>query len=64
MLNYVQGYYTPGPGYRSTANTEQALQLQRERTVEAIVNALENYTGFQFGTDSEKWMAYLGATGL
>jgi hypothetical protein len=58
MLEYVQSYYVPGPGYRSNPRTEAALEEQRARTVAAIVSALREFTGEDFGTDPEEWRAW------
>lgn len=55
MLEYVQWYYVPGPGYRSDPQTEAALEAQRARTVAAIVAALRDFTGEDFGTDAARW---------
>src|SRR4051794_8629011 len=35
MLEYVQWYYVPAPGYHSDPDTEAVLQAQRARTVAA-----------------------------
>jgi hypothetical protein len=58
MLEYVQWYYVPGPGYRSDPETEAALEAQRARTVAAIVAALRAFTGADFGTDAAAWRAW------
>jgi hypothetical protein len=50
MLEYVQLYYVPGPGYRSHAQTEAALEAQRARTLAAIVACLRRFCGEDFGT--------------
>ena len=57
MLEYVQDYYVPGPGYHSDARTEAALETQRARTVDAIVTALREFSGQDFGADAAKWRA-------
>ena len=59
MLDYVQGYYIPGEGYRSTSRIEDALQSQRQDTIDAFVAALRKYTNEDFGTDSTKWLTHL-----
>lgn len=59
MLEYVQRYYVPGPGYRSDEKTEAKLDAQRGRTVEAIVAALKEFTGQDFGSDHEQWREWL-----
>src|SRR5687767_3709583 len=41
MLRYVEGYYVPGPGYRSSQETESALETQRRKTLDTMVKALE-----------------------
>jgi hypothetical protein len=58
MLEYVQNYYVPGPGYRSNPQTEAALESQRARTLAAIAVALREFTGEDFGTDAERWRAW------
>ena len=58
MLEYVQNYYVPGPGYRSDPQTEAALDSQRARTLGSIASALCEFTGQDFGTDAERWRAW------
>jgi hypothetical protein len=58
MLRYVQGYYVPGPGYRSDPATEAALQAQRQKTLTTIARALEEFTGERYGLDVDKWEAW------
>ena len=58
MLAYIQGYYVPGDGYRSDAETEAALESQRKRTVAAIIEALERFTGERYGDDLKQWEAW------
>src|SRR5262245_58258353 len=60
MLEYVQRYYVPGPGYRSDEKTEAKLEAQRERTVQAIVSALKEFTGQDFGVGAEQWREWVG----
>lgn len=50
MLGYVQHYYVPAEGYRSTKEIEAAQQMQRQETVDAFVAALQRFTGKDFGT--------------
>ena len=59
MLEYVQGYYVVGEGYRSRPHVEDALKVQRQETVDSFVTALQAYTNQDFGTDSAKWLDYL-----
>jgi hypothetical protein len=59
MLEYVQHYYVPGQGYRSTPEIEAALQSQRQDTIGAFVAALRAYTGADCGSDTAKWLEYL-----
>jgi len=59
MLEYVQSYYVPAGGYRSTEAIESALYTQRQETIYAFVLSLLKYTNEDFGKDSEKWLAYL-----
>jgi hypothetical protein len=58
MLEYVQWYYVPGPGFHSDERTEAALEAQRTRTISAIVSALREFTGQDFGADAERWRAW------
>jgi hypothetical protein len=59
MLEYVQRYYVPAEGYRSSPEIETALQMQRQETVESFVAALRRFSGKDFGTDSGQWLKYL-----
>jgi hypothetical protein len=58
MLAYIENYYAPGEGYRSDAETEAALQSQRKRTMAAIIEALERFTGERYGDDIKRWEAW------
>jgi hypothetical protein len=58
MLEYVQGYYVPGPGYRSDPQTELALETQRARTAAAIAAGLREFSGEDFGVDVPRWRAW------
>jgi hypothetical protein len=58
MLEYVQTYYVPGPGYRSDPQTEAALEAQRARTLAAIASALRKFSGEDFGTDAGRWRTW------
>jgi hypothetical protein len=60
ILEYVQRYYVPGKGYRSDQKTEAKLEAQRARTVQAIVAALKEFTGQDFGADAEQWREWVG----
>src|SRR5262249_15212383 len=55
MLEYVEGYYAPGPGYHSDPQTEAALQAQRARTLAAIATGLHEFCGEDFGADVYRW---------
>ena len=64
MLRYIEAYYVAGPGYRSDYETERRLEEQRKKTIEAIVSALQVYSGKSIGDDPnawETWMKSLGA---
>lgn len=63
MLEYVQHYYVPGPGYRSDEATEAELKAQRARTVQAIVAALKDSTGQDFGKDARQWREWIAKAG-
>ena len=58
MLEYVQQYYVPSPGYRSDPKTETDLGIQRGKTLDAIVAALQKFTDQDFGADFEQWRAW------
>jgi hypothetical protein len=64
MLEYVRGYYVPGPGYRSDAQAEAALEAQRARTLAAIAEALRDFTGEDLGTDAARWRGVSSKKGL
>jgi hypothetical protein len=59
MLEYVQRYFVPGPGYRSYPTTEALLESQRRRTVQAIVAGLRQITDQDFGPDAQKWRDWM-----
>jgi hypothetical protein len=58
MLEYVQGYYLPGPGYHSDPATEADLEAQRARTLAAIAVGLCQFSGEDFGVDVRRWRAW------
>jgi hypothetical protein len=55
LLEYVQAYYVPGPGYHSDPDTEAALEVQRARTLTALAAGLRQFCGVDFGTDVRRW---------
>ena len=55
MLEYVQQYYVPGPGYRGTPDGEARLEAARTEAVQKIVGGLERYSGTNFGTNANLW---------
>jgi hypothetical protein len=59
MIRYVQTYYQPSDGYRGSEASENALQSQRKETIDAMVANLKSFTGQDFGTDTDAWLAYL-----
>jgi hypothetical protein len=59
MMDYAQRYYVPAAGYRSTPEIEAALSQQRQKTIDAIVEALRQFTGKNFAADSDRWLFYL-----
>jgi Sec-independent protein translocase protein TatA len=59
MLGYIEQYYVPGEGYRSNPKIEAALEAQRKKTIEAIVRALQAYSGQDIGNDREAWENWL-----
>lgn len=62
MIEYVQQYYVPKDGYRSTPRIEAALERQRQETVAAFIGSLRQHTGQNFGDDAAKWRAFLHAS--
>ena len=62
MLRYVQTYYVVGDGYRSEPQIEAALEDQRQRTTIALLDALRQYTGQDFGLNPDEWLAYLSSS--
>ncbi len=59
MLGYVQRYYVPSDGYRSTQEIESALETQRQQTVATFISAMQDYSGENFGTNSDIWLEHL-----
>jgi hypothetical protein len=55
MVAYTTRYYVPGPGYRGPTEVEMALQTQRNQTILRLAEALERYTGLDYGTNATKW---------
>jgi hypothetical protein len=55
MVGYISSYYVPGPGYRGPLGVEAALERQRRESIERMVEALERYTGLDYGTNVERW---------
>jgi hypothetical protein len=55
MVGYISHYYVPGPGYRGPADVEAALERQRADTVQHLVDALQHYTGLDYGTNTQQW---------
>ncbi|WP_417736866.1 hypothetical protein [Rosistilla oblonga] len=45
MIGYISTYYTPCDGYRSDDETEQRLQVARQRSMTQIADVLSAYTG-------------------
>jgi hypothetical protein len=42
-VEYIRRYYVPAEGYHSDAETEKRLETQRQRTIDAISSALDDY---------------------
>jgi hypothetical protein len=55
MVGYIPRYYVPGPGYRSSVEIEAALERQRADTLRHLIDALQQYTGLDYGTNTQKW---------
>ena len=63
MMEYVQEYYVPGPGYRGSARTEAEVEAQRSRTLDTMAAALRMFTGQDFGRDVARWRQWLAEQG-
>jgi len=59
MIDYVKGYYVPQEGLRADPETEGKLAEQRSRTLEAFRSALREFSGEDFGLESEKWLTWI-----
>jgi hypothetical protein len=59
MIRYVQAYYPPSDGYRGSEASENALQSQRQKTIDAMIGSLKSFTGEDFGENADEWLAYL-----
>ena len=59
MYEYASKYYPAGEGYFSTKKRATELKNQREKTLNSIVAALEEYTGLQYGHELEKWKLWV-----
>lgn len=55
MLKYIEDYYVVRTGYKSYSATDTRLECQRERTLNAIFDALRDFTGKDFGDDPYQW---------
>ncbi len=59
MLGSVQTYYPVADGYRSTAEIEFRLEEQRENTINALIQALRDFTNQDHGRDADEWLEIL-----
>jgi hypothetical protein len=55
MVGYMSHYYVPGPGYRGPAEVEAALEKQRAESIRRVTDALQRYTGLDYGTNAQRW---------
>ncbi len=55
ILRYISSYYVVSNGYRGPRESEVALEKQREESMMLIVDALEKYSGEEFGLDIAAW---------
>lgn len=55
MIQYMSTYYVPGSGYRGPPEIEAALEVQRQKSINRIVEALRQYTGLDFGANGKRW---------
>jgi len=55
MISYMQDYYVPSDGYRTSDELETKLQNARDSSIRQICDALERYTGRRFGNDPLAW---------
>lgn len=59
IIGYMNGYYVPGPGYRGPVDIEAALEAQRRDSINRVVAALERYTDLDYGTNAQRWTAWI-----
>ena len=55
MVGYMSQYYVPGPGYHGPPKIEAALEAQRAESINRVAEALQRYTGLDYGTSVERW---------
>ena len=55
MGEYMSRYYGPGPGYRGAPEIEAALERRRRDSIQRIVDALQRYSGLDYGTNAPLW---------
>ncbi|WDQ15418.1 hypothetical protein [Rhodopirellula sp. P2] len=55
MIAYIRTYYVPRHGYRGSEETERELEIARDTSLRSIIDALERYTGHEFGGDYLAW---------
>lgn len=63
MYDYAKYFYEGGEGssYYSDRKTMLAVREQRAKTLNAIVQALETFTGLHYGHDYAKWQEWKNA---
>lgn len=55
MISYIGTYYVPRDGYRDSDETKRELEVARVTSLGKLIDALERYTGHQFGDDHSAW---------
>jgi len=55
MVGYIEAYYPVGDGYHGSDESERELETARANSLRQLINALEVYTGNQFGDDHLAW---------
>ena len=55
MIGYIDTYYVARDGYRGFDETERELESARANSLRQLVEALEAYTGRDFGNDYSAW---------
>lgn len=55
MLEYINSYCVPGPGYRGPMDVEAALEKHYRESIVRTLASLERHTGLTHSTKIECW---------